>query len=81
MEEAQHAKLDTLIVESLARTADALAIDAAVEEYLEIGGLLDGALAQPVAFDIDQEGRRESYSARYCWRIVSSARKAAAVPS
>jgi hypothetical protein len=57
MEEAQHAKLDTLMVESLARTADAPAIDGAVEEYLEIGGMVDGALAQQVEFDLDNLAR------------------------
>jgi hypothetical protein len=53
MEEAQHAKLDTLMVESLSRTSDIADVDGAVEEYLEIGGLVDGALAQQVAFDLD----------------------------
>jgi hypothetical protein len=57
MEEAQHAKLDTLMVESLSQTADAAAIDGAVEEYLEIGGMVDGALAQQVEFDIDNLAR------------------------
>ena len=36
---------------------DAPAIDAAVEEYLEIGGMIDGALAQQVEFDIDNLAR------------------------
>jgi hypothetical protein len=57
MEEAQHAKLDTLMVESLASTADGPAIDGAVEEYLEIGGMVDGALAQQVEFDLDNLAR------------------------
>jgi len=57
MEEAQHSKIDTLMVESLARTADVAAIDAAVEEYLEIGGMFDAALAQQVEFDLDNLAR------------------------
>ena len=57
MEESQHAKLDTLMVESLSRDLDASAIDAAVSEYLEIGGMLDGALAQQVEFDVDNLAR------------------------
>jgi hypothetical protein len=57
MEESQHAKLDTLMVESLSRNLDAPAIDAAVSEYLEIGGMLDGALAQQVEFDVDNLAR------------------------
>src|SRR5262249_5058806 len=42
MEESQHAKLDTLVVESISTTMDGPSIDAAVEEYLEIGGMIDG---------------------------------------
>lgn len=42
MEEAQHAKLDTLMVEALAEGRDAAAIDRAIDEYLEIGMFLDG---------------------------------------
>jgi hypothetical protein len=62
MEEAQHSKLDTLMVESMARTLDGFAIDAAVDEYLEIGGMLDGALAQQVEFDAAQvRGQRWTY--------------------
>jgi hypothetical protein len=57
MEEAQHSKLDTLLVESLSSGLDAPALDAAVEEYLEIGGMVDGALAQQVQFDIDNLAR------------------------
>ncbi len=53
MEEAQHAKLDTLMVEALAAGRSASEITAAVEEYLEIGGLIDGGLIQQVEFDLD----------------------------
>lgn len=42
MEEVQHAKLDTLMVEALG-----------VEEYLEIGAFLDGGLQQQVEFDLN----------------------------
>jgi hypothetical protein len=53
MEEAQHAKLDTLMVEALAKGRTASGIASAVEEYLEIGGLIDGGLQQQVEFDLD----------------------------
>ncbi len=53
MEEAQHAKLDTLMVAALAEGRGASEIDAAVEEYLEIGGFIDSGLAQQVEFDLD----------------------------
>jgi hypothetical protein len=53
MEEAQHAKLDTLMVAALAEGRSASEIEAAVEEYLEIGGFIDAGLAQQVEFDLD----------------------------
>jgi hypothetical protein len=51
MEEAQHAKIDTLMVESLAAACTPEEIERAVEEYLEMGGLIDGGLKQQVGFD------------------------------
>ncbi|MFD1612427.1 diiron oxygenase [Sphingomonas tabacisoli] len=45
IEEAQHAKLDTLMVLALAEGRSELEIMAAVNEYLEIGAFLDGGLA------------------------------------
>ena len=53
MEEAQHAKLDTLMVEALAATCSQEEITRAFEEYLEIGGFLDAALKQQTEFDLD----------------------------
>ena len=53
MEEAQHAKLDTLMVEALAEGRTPSEIEASVEEYLEIGGLIDGGLEQQVGLDLD----------------------------
>ncbi|MGE0884285.1 MAG: hypothetical protein AB7P14_12130 [Blastocatellales bacterium] len=53
MEEAQHAKLDTLMVEALAEGRSAREIEAAVEEYLDIGGFIDAGLKQQVDFDLD----------------------------
>lgn len=44
IEESQHAKLDTLIVEELAAGRDEASVQAAVDEYLEIGGFLDAGL-------------------------------------
>jgi hypothetical protein len=52
MEEAQHAKLDTLMVEGLAEGRSGAEIDRAVEGYLEIGALVDGGLQQQTAFDL-----------------------------
>ena len=53
MEEAQHAKLDTLMVEALAEGRGEEEIMSAVEEYLEIGGFIDGGLMQQVEFDLE----------------------------
>ena len=52
MEEAQHAKLDTLMVQSLAEGCNAAEIDIAIDDYLKIGGLVDGGLQQQVKFDL-----------------------------
>jgi hypothetical protein len=53
MEEAQHAKLDTLMVEALAQDLGAEEIERAVGEYLEIGAFLDAGLEQQAAFDLE----------------------------
>lgn len=53
LEEVQHAKLDTLMVESLAAGLSDGEIMQGVEEYIEIGGFIDGGLAQQVEFDMD----------------------------
>jgi hypothetical protein len=52
IEEAQHAKLDTLIVEALAEGMRPAEIEAAVEEYLEIGLFLDGGLMMQTQFNL-----------------------------
>lgn len=53
MEEAQHAKLDTLMVEALADGRDADGIAHAFDEYLEIGMFLDEGLSQQTRFDLE----------------------------
>ena len=53
VEEAQHAKTDTLIVEWLGEGKTEAEIMAAVEEFLEIGAFLDAGLTQQVEFDLD----------------------------
>jgi hypothetical protein len=51
-EEVQHAKLDTMMVESMATDLSEEQILSAVEEYLAIGGFLDNGLIQQVEFDM-----------------------------
>jgi hypothetical protein len=53
MEEAQHAKLDTLMVEALAEGRDEAGIQAAIDGYLEIGAFLDGGFAAQTSLNLD----------------------------
>jgi hypothetical protein len=53
MEEAQHAKLDTLMVAAMAETCTPKEIEEAIEDYFKIGALLDGGLMQQVEFDME----------------------------
>jgi hypothetical protein len=53
MEEAQHAKLDALIITALAERYPAAEIDAAVDEFFEIGEFLDAGLKQQAEFNMD----------------------------
>src|SRR4029078_8414114 len=53
IEEVQHAKLDTLMVEALAAGRNEEQIMEGVDEYLAIGGFIDGGLKQQVEFDLE----------------------------
>ncbi|MFL6760801.1 diiron oxygenase [Sphingomonas sp.] len=53
IEEAQHAKLDTLIVDSLAVGRTEKQIDKAIDEFFEIGGFLDEGLKAQAGFNLD----------------------------
>lgn len=53
LEEAQHAKLDTLMVGEMAKGMTEDQIASAVGEYLEIGAFLDNGLAQQTTFDLE----------------------------
>ena len=53
MEEAQHAKLDTLIVDALAEGRTEEQIDKAIDEFFEIGGFLDDGLKMQAGFNLD----------------------------
>lgn len=52
LEEAQHARLDTLMVEALGHGLDAVELDKAVQAYLAICSFLDGGLKQQVELDL-----------------------------
>jgi hypothetical protein len=53
LEEAQHAKLDTLMVEAIAAESSKEEIARGVDGYLEIGMFLDQGLAQQVRLDLE----------------------------
>ncbi|HEX6661317.1 MAG TPA: diiron oxygenase [Sphingomicrobium sp.] len=53
MEESQHAKLDTLIVDALAEGRTEEQIDKAIDEFFEIGGFLDEGLKAQAGFNLD----------------------------
>jgi hypothetical protein len=73
MEEAQHAKLDVLMVEALAEGRSPQQIEKAVDEYLEIGAFIDDGLKAQLQFDLEAferatgrkltESEREKYVA------------------
>lgn len=53
IEESQHAKLDTLIVDALAEGRTEVEIDRAIDEFFEIGGFLDNGFDAQAAFNLD----------------------------
>jgi hypothetical protein len=53
MEEAQHAKIDTLIVEALAEGRSPVEIDKAIDGFFAIGAFLDSGLEAQAAFNLD----------------------------
>jgi hypothetical protein len=68
LEESQHTKLDTLIVESVVKSATPKEIDQAFEEYGEIGTFLDNGIKQQTEFEtesfVQATGRKLSKSER-----------------
>jgi hypothetical protein len=53
LEEAQHAKLDSRMVETLAEAMSPQMIERGVDEYLDIGGFLDTGGRQQTLFDLE----------------------------
>ena len=53
LEEAHHAKLDTLIVDKIAGALDPTRIEAGIDDYMSIGKLLDGGLAAQIELDLE----------------------------
>ena len=86
IDEAQHAKADTLLMAEVAESFTSAEREAAVDELLELGGAIDGMLAQQVELDIEALqnaiGRsfsepelaeiREHQSRAYRWTFIVS---------
>ncbi len=53
LEESQHAKLDTLIVDEIARTLEPAWIEAGIDDYMDIGKMLDGGLTAQIQLDLE----------------------------
>ncbi len=53
LEESQHTKLDSLIVDDLVANSTVKGIDQAFAEYAEIGAFLDKGIQQQAEFDLD----------------------------
>ena len=52
MEEAQHAKIDTMLIAEVAATMTLAEREAAIDEVIELGGAIDGLLAQQIGMNI-----------------------------
>jgi hypothetical protein len=52
IEESQHAKLDTLVVDEIARNLTPSEIEKGIEDYMDIGKMLDGGLQSQVELDL-----------------------------
>ena len=53
MEEAQHAKLDTLLMAEVAKNMSLAERETAIDEVIELGGAVDGLLAQQIGLNVD----------------------------
>ena len=53
IEEAQHTKLDTLMVQALSDNLSEAEIERGISDYVSIAGLMDGGLTQQVEFDME----------------------------
>jgi hypothetical protein len=52
LEESQHAKLDAMVFDELAASATADAIEQGIDDFLDIGGFIDGGLRQQAELDL-----------------------------
>jgi hypothetical protein len=78
LEESQHAKLDTLIVDKIASALEPAKIEAGIDDYMDIGKFLDGGLAAQVQLDLEslQKAIGRTLSAEEKAEIVEAQTKA-----
>lgn len=77
MEEAQHAKLDTLMVEALAEGRSEAEILVAADEYLEVCAFIDEGLHQQAAFNLDALEQASARSFRNKAELIGQQHQAA----
>jgi hypothetical protein len=53
LDEAQHAKIDTMLIAEMVEDMPMAEREAAIDEVLELGGAIDGLLQQQIAMNID----------------------------
>src|SRR5262249_55253257 len=53
MDEAQHAKIDSLLIDELVKEISEVDRETAIDELLELGGAIDGLLSQQADLDIE----------------------------
>jgi hypothetical protein len=53
LDEAQHAKMDTMLIAEVVEDVPQVEREAAIDEVLELGGAIDGLLQQQIAMNID----------------------------
>jgi len=73
-EEAQHTKLDTLMVQALTDNLGTKEIEKGISDYAAIGALIDGGIPQQVEFDLQAleraAGRNFSETEEKQFRVV-----------
>jgi hypothetical protein len=58
IDESRHARLDSILIDEVARDMSPEEREAAIDQLLELGGAIDGLLAQQVELDLDALARR-----------------------
>jgi hypothetical protein len=78
LEEAQHAKLDTLITDKIASALEPREIEQGVDDYMSIGKMLDGGLAAQMDLDLESLARatRRTFSEDEKAEIKTAQRRA-----